>query len=144
MVMQQLQTRDKPDRMDTNGREVEAVEGSVTVRPGAVAKVAGMTVREMEGVSLSSMGGLMSYLVGAAPGAAADIRRAVKAGVSDNSMATVDLWMKVDYGNDIPEVVSELRRRITDRIRHTTGLETKRINVEVTDIVLPIEPASTP
>ncbi len=137
MVTQQLQ-RTKVDRPKAD----DEGDGSVVVRASAVAKVAGMTVREMEGVNLGAMGGVMASIVGAGPGMAQEIRRGVKAAITDNGKANVDVWITVDYGLDIPEVVTEVRSRISERVLRMTGLETKRVNIEVTDISLPNEAAS--
>jgi uncharacterized alkaline shock family protein YloU len=118
----------------------EAGDGSIVVRPAAVAKVAGMTIREMEGVSLGAMRGLLISLMGVGPGTAAAIRRAVKAGVTVDAEAVVDVAVVIEYGLDIPGTVADIRRNIRSNIRKVTGLETRRINVEVTDISLPSEP----
>ena len=136
MVTRHLQTTSKMER------EREAGDGDIVVRPAAVAKVAGMTIREMEGVSLGSMRGLLTTLVGAGPGTSAAIRRAVKAGVTVDAEAVVDVAVVIEYGRDIPTTVADIRRNIRANIRRVTGLETRRINVEVTDISLPAD--STP
>jgi uncharacterized alkaline shock family protein YloU len=140
MVTQQLQTTTKVDRRDTGNGDMD---GTVEVRPSAVAKVAGMTVREMPGVSLSAMGGLLASLMSKAPGLAAEIKRAVRADVV-NGEATVDVWLRMDYGQNVPDVVAEVRRRIEKNIRIMAGLPTRRINIEVTDITLPDTEPPTP
>jgi len=136
MVTQQLQTSPKVERQR---RGVEDGEGSIVVRPGAVAKVAGMTVREMEGVSLGAMRGFMTSITGAGTGVGSEIRRAVRAGVTLEAQAVVDIAIVVEYGRSIPDAVAELRRHIRDNVLKSTGLETRRINVEVTDVSLPAD-----
>ncbi len=133
MVTQQLQ-RPKLDRPAAND---EDSPGSIVVRPGAVAKVAGMTVREMEGVSLGAMRGFVTRFAGAGSGAGPEIRRAVRAGVTIDAEAVVDVAIIVEYGRNIPETVAEVREQIYKRVLKVTGLETRKINVEVCDISLP-------
>jgi uncharacterized alkaline shock family protein YloU len=133
MVTQELQ-RTKTQR---SAVDADDSEGSIVVRPGAVAKVAGMTVREMEGVSLGAMRGLATRLVGSGIGAGPEIRRAVRAGVTVDAEAVIDIAIVVDYGRNIPETVSEVRQQIHENVLRVTGLSTRRINVEVSDISLP-------
>ena len=133
MVTQQLQ-RTKIERETS---DADDSDGSIVVRPGAVAKVAGMTIREMEGVSLGAMRGLATRLVGTGIGAGPEIRRAVRAGVTVDAEAVVDIAIVVDYGRNIPETVSDVRQQIHENVLRVTGLPTRRINVEVSDISLP-------
>ena len=133
MVTQQLQ-RTKLDRPSTNADDSS---GSIVVRPGAVAKVAGMTVREMEGVSLGAMRGFVTRFTGTGVGAGPEIRRAVRAGVTIDAEAVVDIAIVVAYGRNIPETVSDVREQIYKKVLKVTGLETRRIDVEVSDISLP-------
>lgn len=133
MVTQQLQRTE----MERSASDAEDSEGTIVVRPGAVAKVAGMTVRDMDGVGLGAMRGLATRLAGAGVGAAAEIRRAVRAGVTVDAEAVVDIAITVDYGRNIPETVTEVRQQIHENVLRVTGLPTRRINVEVSDISLP-------
>ena len=133
MVSQQLQRT----KMERAASDAEDSEGSIVVRPGAVAKVAGMTIRDMEGVSLGAMRGLATRLVGTGIGAGPEIRRAVRAGITVDAEAVVDVVIVVEYGRNIPETVSEVRQQIRENVLRVTGLTTRRINVEVSDISLP-------
>jgi len=133
MVTQQLQRT----KLDRSSADAEGSPGSIVIRPGAVAKVAGMTVRELEGVSLGAMRGLVTRLAGTGVGAGPEIRRAVRAGVTIDAEAVVDIAIIVEYGRNIPETVSEVREQIYKNVLRVTGLETRRINVEVSDISLP-------
>jgi len=133
MVTQQLQRTE----VERSASDDEDSGGSIVVRPGAVAKVAGMTVREMDGVSLGAMRGLATRLVGSGIGAGPEIRRAVRAGVTLDAEAVVDIAIVVEYGRNIPETVSEVRQQINENVLRVTGLPTRRINVEVSDISLP-------
>ena len=130
--MQQV-AREGEDRL---AEEVD-VSGRLTIKNDVVAKIAGMAAREVQGVSPSS-GGLMSAVSGITPGsggADADAKKGIKAEVGERQ-AAFDLSLVVDWGYNIPTVVSEVRRRISQRVSEMTGLETTEINVEVTDVNL--------
>jgi uncharacterized alkaline shock family protein YloU len=133
MVTQHLQTTTKMERHEPS----DAEGGTLVVRPGAVAKVAGMTVREMDGVSLGAMRDFSARFRGAGLGAGAEIRRAVRAGVTVDAEAVVDVAIVVEYGLSIPQVVADVRRQIHDRVLKVTGVPVRRINVEVSDVLLP-------
>lgn len=49
----------------------------------------------------------------------------------------VDFRMEMEYGRDLPELTSELRRRIREHVEAMTGLRVKEQNVIVTDIFFP-------
>jgi uncharacterized alkaline shock family protein YloU len=134
MVTQHLQTSTKLERKPAASDDGD---GTLVVRPAAVAKVAGMTVREMDGVSLGAMRGFANRFLSAGVGPGAEIRRAVRAGVTVDAEAVLDIAITVEYGRSIPETVAEVRREIHDRVLKVTGLPTRRINVEVSDISLP-------
>jgi len=48
--------------------------------------------------------------------------------------AAFDITLVVDYGYNIPHVVSEVRQKVAMRVQEMTGLETTEINIEVTDV----------
>ena len=112
----------------------------MTIRPAVVAKIAGMAAREVDGVSLGAMPGLVSLVLGAtsAPG----VKRSVKATMNGEG-ACVDIWLKVAYGPAISDVASQVRQAIRERLREMAKVEDVRINVHVTDMVLPGEDQQT-
>ena len=110
-------------------------EGRLTIRNDVVAKIAGMAGREVKGVSPSSAG-LLENVQSMAQSGDSNIKRGVKAEVGERQ-AAFDLSFVIDWGHNIPSVVSEVRRKIAQRVKEMTGLETTEINVEITDISLP-------
>ena len=52
-------------------------------------------------------------------------------------VAILDLELGVVYGYYIPDVVDEVRRKVAARLKETTGLVAKEINVRVVSIKLP-------
>ena len=109
-------------------------QGKLIIRNDVVAKIAGMAAREVTGVSPSSTG-LLENVQNMAQGGDSNVKRGVKAEVGERQ-AAFDLSFVVDWGYHIPSVVSEVRRKITQRVKEMTGLETTEINVEITDISL--------
>jgi uncharacterized alkaline shock family protein YloU len=132
MVTEQAQR----GRTDTEERRKgRGPDGRLTIRDGVVEKIAGMAAREVEGVSMGT-GGIMEAIQGATGGG--DMRKGIKAEVGERQVA-FDMGLVVDYGYNIPNVVSQVRERISQRVQEMTGLETVEINVEVADIHLPDE-----
>jgi uncharacterized alkaline shock family protein YloU len=132
-TMQQVTPEGSEERLPEEGE----VNGRLTIKNDVVAKIAGMAAREVQGVSPAS-GGLMSAVSGITPGSNsgdADAKKGIKAEVGERQ-AAFDLSLIVDWGYNIPAVVSEVRRRISQRVSEMTGLETTEINVEVTDVNL--------
>jgi uncharacterized alkaline shock family protein YloU len=97
-----------------------------------------MAATEVAGVSLSTMPGFGSLLLGASPDRNTRVRRAVRAGL-DGKRATVDLWLKVQYGEPIPRIVADVRRSVRDRLDEMAAVRDVRVNVHVTDMLLPPE-----
>lgn len=110
-------------------------KGRLIIRDDVVAKIAGMAAQEVEGISMGG-GGLMQTVTGAARGGDSDVKRGIKVEVGERQ-AAFDLSLMVDYGYNIPDIIAQVRRKITERVRSMTGLETTEINVEVVDINLP-------
>lgn len=113
--------------------------GSTTIADGVVATVAGIAVRETDGIH--AVGGSASRAVGSvrdraskspAPG------RGVRVEVGDTQTA-VDLEVVVEYGEPIADTVKETRSRVTDAVETMTGLEVVEINIKVLDVHLPDE-----
>ena len=46
----------------------------------------------------------------------------------------VDFNMEMEFGRDLPALTSALRTRISEQVRHMTGLRLKEQNITVTDI----------
>ena len=127
-------TRSNADAHRPSENESRDPQGKLIIRNDVVAKIAGMAAREVAGVSPSSTG-LLENAQNMAQGGDSNIKRGVKAEVGERQ-AAFDLSFVVDWGHHIPSVVSEVRRKITQRVKEMTGLETTEINVEITDISL--------
>jgi uncharacterized alkaline shock family protein YloU len=119
-----------PGIQDPQAAQQSPTGGSLTIKDSVVAKIAGVAAREVEGVSLGT-----GSFIEAVTGNDGDARRGIKVKVGEKQ-AAFDIAMVVDYGYNIPAVVSEVRQRITQRIYEMTGLETTVVNIEIADVAL--------
>lgn len=112
----------------------------MTIQEQVVAKIAGGAAREVEGVYAMGTGRFTETMADAAGRVTGgdDVKRGVRVEVGKKE-AAVDLWLTIEYGYNIPKVVQDVRKKITERVEEMTALVTKEINVEVVDIHLPGE-----
>jgi len=47
---------------------------------------------------------------------------------------TLQLYVKVDYGVNIPHVIKELQRNISKKIRDLTEMEVRQVNIDIQNI----------
>ncbi|MFJ4681794.1 Asp23/Gls24 family envelope stress response protein [Streptomyces sp. NPDC091377] len=118
---------------DRKGRGGE-VRGRTTIADGVVSAIAGIAIRETDGVY--SVGRGTSKALGAVTGrlpgsSAAD--RSVKVEVGEKQTA-IDVDLVVEYGIPIRELADEVRIHVTDAVETMTGLEVVEINLNVFDV----------
>ncbi len=122
-------------RQDEGGRTV--------IQPHVVAKIAGLAIREVEGVhSLVPVGAgqaIGNLARSVAGGEFRDLGVSVEVGQVE---ATVDARIVTDYGGSIPDIATAIRTNVQRRIVEMTGLRVKEINLEVVDLWFD-EPTST-
>jgi uncharacterized alkaline shock family protein YloU len=111
----------------------EQVRGRLVIKNDVVAKIAGMAAREVEGVGAGSRGFRDAISSANPTDSDSDVKKGIKAEVGERQ-AAFDITLVVDYGYNIPMVVSEVRGKVAMRVREMTGLETTEINVEVSDV----------
>jgi uncharacterized alkaline shock family protein YloU len=95
-----------------------------------------MAIREVDGVTLALMPGIMPLVFRAGPDSATRVRRAVRARL-DGKTAIVDAWLKVAYGTPIPELVNNVRQNVRRRLAELAEVRDVRVNVHITDVMLP-------
>ena len=102
--------------------ELTSEQGKTTIADAVVAKIAGITTREIEGVHELVSHGVGETISGLAQRVTgADTRtRGVSVEVGEQE-AEVILRFVADYGVSIPQVAEAVRRNIIDRIRSMTG-----------------------
>ncbi|MEV7103001.1 Asp23/Gls24 family envelope stress response protein [Streptomyces atroolivaceus] len=122
----------------TTGRNGErSGRGRTTIADGVVATIAGIAIRETDGVHSVGRGaskamGAVAGRVGGSSGGG----RGVKVEVGERQTA-VDVDIEVEYGIPIHELADRVRTRVTDAVEMMTGLEVVEININVFDVHVP-------
>jgi len=114
------------------------VGGTTKIADSVVARIAGLATREVPGVrdmAATGAGGAIAGLAGRMTGSD-PLDRGVAVQVGEVE-CIVDLTIVVDYGASIPQVADAIRRNVNGRIGAMTGLTTKEVNINVTDLYFP-------
>ncbi len=110
-------------------------QGKTSIQDHVVAKIAGLAVREVDGVHALvpyGTGQVITNLANTIRGEEArDLGIRVEVGTVE---CAVDVRLIMDYSVSIPEVARKVRERVTARIQEMTGLRTKEINIDVMDL----------
>lgn len=112
-------------------------KGTTRIDSGVVAKIAGLSAREVSGVY--DMGAGTARALGAVRGMVGGDRSATQ-GVSvevGERQAAVDLDLMVEYGVAIPDLAGSVRRNVIAAVERMTGLEVTEVNIKVDDVHLP-------
>ena len=135
---------------DTKTTSVEAVSsgplqterGKTAIADSVVAKIAGISCREISGVHDMGSGGartigiIRERLPGSTSTSAASQGVAVEVG---ERQAAVDLDVVIDYGVPIVDVSESIRTNVTKNVERMTGLEVTEVNIYVDDVHLPTD-----
>ncbi|MFE2991970.1 Asp23/Gls24 family envelope stress response protein [Streptomyces sp. NPDC059262] len=111
--------------------------GTTTIADSVVAVIAGIAIRETDGVH--SVGKGASRALGAVTGrmsASSSLSRAVKVEVGETQTA-IDVDIEVEYGVPIHELASQLRTHVSDAVETMTGLDVVEININVFAVHVP-------
>ncbi|MEU6394043.1 Asp23/Gls24 family envelope stress response protein [Streptomyces sp. NPDC046939] len=112
--------------------------GTTTIADGVVAKIAGVAIRETDGVR--SVGKGASKALGAVsnrlPGSSSSPGRSVKAEV-DEEKVSISVDVEVEYGVPIHELAKEIRARAVEAVESMTGLDVTEIDINVFDVHVP-------
>ncbi|MEU3145027.1 MULTISPECIES: Asp23/Gls24 family envelope stress response protein [unclassified Streptomyces] len=122
--------------LGTNGAE-GGTRGTTTIADTVVSTIAGIAVRETEGIH--SIGGGASRALGAVKdkvSRSSDPGRGVKVEVGEKQTA-IDVDVVVEYGARIMDTAKDLRDHVTDAVETMTGLEVVEINIRVLDVHVP-------
>ncbi|MFJ6851541.1 Asp23/Gls24 family envelope stress response protein [Streptomyces sp. NPDC091271] len=120
-------------------RSTGAGRGTTTIADGVVATIAGIAIRETDGVH--SVGRGASKAIGAVAGrrsGSSGAGRAVKVEVGE-TQAAIDVDVEVEYGVQIHKLADRIRTQVTDAVESMTGLEVVEINIYVFDVHVPDE-----
>lgn len=115
-------------------------QGKTTIADTVVAKIAGIAVREVNGVH--ALGGGAARAVGALreriPGGRTNHGQGVSVEVGERQ-AAVDVQLVADYGVSIADLAEGIRRNVIAAIERMTSLEVTEVNIEVQDVYLETE-----
>ncbi|MFD4690599.1 Asp23/Gls24 family envelope stress response protein [Streptomyces sp. NPDC058463] len=117
----------------------QAGRGRTTIADNVVATIAGIAIRETDGVH--SVGRGAAKALGAVTGRVSGSSghgRAVKVEVGEKQTA-IDVDIEVEYGVPIHELAEQVRTHVTDAVETMTGLEVVEININVFDVHVPDE-----
>lgn len=117
---------------------LEGDRGRTMIHREVVAKIAGLAVREVEGVYR-----LVSY--GAGQAVASLARSITRSDVKDLGIqvevgqkeAAIDVKIVTEYGYSIPSIAESIRKNLDHRVHEMTGLNVVDINIEVMDLYFP-------
>lgn len=111
--------------------------GKTTVYDAVVAKVAGLAVREVEGVyGLGSTMGRAMGSLRSVVGASENVQQGVSVEVGEKQ-AALDITLIVEYPYPVFEVASNVREAAITAVENLVGLEVTEVNIDVTDVHLP-------
>lgn len=124
--------------------------GETTIETLVVAKIVDIVAREIDGVhdlttSTTAAGGMfdgrMPRLASRATG---DDQCGQKVNVVVSERATtIDIGMIANYGVNIPQVAEAVRRNVIAQVAAMTGLDVKKVNIDVTDLYFPQTPGQS-
>ena len=124
------------ESLDPEAKQKPVIDGSIIIDGDVVASIAGLVASEVEGVvglgKSSIRSSVFKHLLKPEDSAKTGVE--VEVGRKE---AILDLELGVVYGYYIPDVVNEVRRKVAARLKETTGLVAKEINVRVVNIKLP-------
>ena len=112
------------------------VPGESTIEDDVVASIAGIAAKEVEGVA--NLGKSQDLII--KQERVKHVGGKARHGVSvevGHKEAIVDLQLDVIYGFNIPNIVTEVRKKVATRLKEITGLIAKEINVRVVSIEFP-------
>jgi uncharacterized alkaline shock family protein YloU len=123
---------------DTAAVSLTTETGSTRIGSGVVAKIAGLSARDIPGVF--SMGSGMARRVGQLrsliPGSTETASQGVSVEVGERE-AAVDLNLVTWYGQSIVEISEAVRRNVIGQVEGMTGLHVVEVNIQVDDIHVP-------
>jgi uncharacterized alkaline shock family protein YloU len=136
---EQMGTGAQPDRGATQqASPLKTPRGSTHIDQSVVAKIAGVSAQEIEGVQMGgsaqrTVGGLMDRI-----GGGGGQGRGVSVEVGEVETA-VDLTLAIEYGKAIPQITEAVRRNVIDRVESLVGLKVTEVNIKVDNVFFPGE-----
>jgi uncharacterized alkaline shock family protein YloU len=120
-------------------------KGKTIISDGVVAKIAGLAVKEVEGVHALVSRDLGQMVVGLARAVARQQNRdtgiLVEVGEKE---AAVDVKISAEYGVNLTAVAAAVRNNVIGRVESMTGLIVKEVNVAIVDLYFPEDEVEAP
>lgn len=110
--------------------------GEVRISDDVVGVIAGIAAAEVEGIAGMSggfVGGISEMMLG---------KKNLSKGVKVDSAkreTTVDLYVVVDYGVQIPVIAQKIQENVKKAVESMTGLRAKSVNIHVQGVAFPGE-----
>ncbi|TSI12674.1 Asp23/Gls24 family envelope stress response protein [Brevibacterium aurantiacum] len=114
--------------------------GNTTIAENVVAKLTGITAREVPGVYGMGNAARRAFdtLTDRIPGSQTNVSGGVSVEKGEKQTA-IDLTIVVEYGTSIVDVAEAIRRNVVRAVEQGTGLQVVEVNIDVTDVHLPEE-----
>ncbi|UIJ35605.1 Asp23/Gls24 family envelope stress response protein [Allobranchiibius sp. GilTou73] len=120
-----------------NSSPLVTSQGRTSIADTVVAKIAGISTREVSGVH--ALGGGAARAVGALrdriPGSRTNHSQGVTVEVGERQ-AAVDIDLVAEYGVAIADLAAGVRRNVISTVEQMTGLEVTEVNITVHDVFL--------
>jgi uncharacterized alkaline shock family protein YloU len=109
--------------------------GSTIIHHDVVAKIAGVAIREVEGVHALVPYGTSQKVSAFARRITGGVMRDLGVQVEVGRVqAAVDVRIVTEYGASIVEIAREIRATVREQIEGMTGLEVVEVNIEIVDL----------
>ncbi|MEC9399245.1 MAG: Asp23/Gls24 family envelope stress response protein [Myxococcota bacterium] len=109
--------------------------GKTKIASDVVAKIAGLAIREVEGVHALVPFGAGQTLSSVAQSLGVSERKDMGVHVEVGSVeAAVDMRIITEFGAPIPHIAEQIRERVSAQILSMTGLRVKEVNIDVVDL----------
>ncbi len=120
---------------DADDLLIEGEGGDTVIREHVVGKIAGLAIQEVPGVQELVPFGTGEVLEAFAKRVGGSVKRDLGVRVEIGRVeCAVDCRIVARYGASIPEIASEIRQNVRERVHQMTGLEVKEVNIEVVDL----------
>ncbi|MSD83809.1 Asp23/Gls24 family envelope stress response protein [Lactobacillus curvatus] len=113
-------------------QHTEKIEKELNFSDGVIEKIAGQTVHDIDGV-LELSGGMMSQLADRFRDEE-DPTKGVDADIDDQEV-TIELDAILEYGKSAPDIFEQTTDQIAKSVHKMTGLNVKKIKMNVADLL---------
>jgi uncharacterized alkaline shock family protein YloU len=115
-----------------NSIEFSQVElGKIEIAPEVIEVIAHLASSEIEGVAGLSSGIVSDFVERLGRKNSRGVRVDIK-----EKEAMIDLYIIVEYGQQIPDVAYKVQENVRESIQNMTGLAVTQVNVHIVDVLL--------